>query len=123
MDPNGNLILMGREQDLIIRGGQNIYPADIEAVLVQHPRISEACVIGVPDADLGEAVCAYIVCKPESVVTTSDVASFLERRGLARFKWPAHIKVLGSLPKVPSGHKIDKKKLKAMLADNSVPGA
>jgi non-ribosomal peptide synthetase component E (peptide arylation enzyme) len=113
--PDGNLILMGREQELIIRGGQNIYPADIEAVLAEHPDISEACVIGVPDADLGEAVCAYIVCKPKRFITPPEVASFLENRGLARFKWPAHVEVVSSLPKVASGHKIDKKKLKAML--------
>ena len=111
MDRYGNLILMGREQDLIIRGGQNIYPADIEAALVQHPKISEACVIGVPDRDLGEAVCAYVVCTPGEVVTTSEVDSFLECLGLARFKWPARVEVLDSLPKVASGHKIDRKKL------------
>ena len=112
MDRDGNLILMGREQDLIIRGGQNIYPADIEAVLVQHPAISEACVIGVPDRDLGESVCAYVVCRPGDMVTTSEAASFLESRGLARFKWPSRVEVVNSLPKVASGHKIDKKKLK-----------
>jgi non-ribosomal peptide synthetase component E (peptide arylation enzyme) len=115
-DANGNLILMGREQDLIIRGGQNIYPADIEAVLVQHPHITEACVIGIPDSELGEVIAAYVVCKPGVQINTADVAAFLERRGLARFKWPARVEVVESLPKVASGHKIDKKKLKAMLA-------
>jgi non-ribosomal peptide synthetase component E (peptide arylation enzyme) len=114
-DGDGNLILMGREQDLIIRGGQNIYPADIEAALVQHPSILEACVIGLPDSDLGESVCAYIVCRPDHSVTTSDVASFLEARGLARFKWPARVEVVDSLPKVASGHKIDKRKLRELL--------
>jgi non-ribosomal peptide synthetase component E (peptide arylation enzyme) len=114
-DANGNLILIGREKDLIIRGGQNIYPADIEAVLVQHPCISEACVIGVPDVDLGEVVCAYIVCKPGEAVTTADMAAFLERRGLARFKWPARVEIVESLPKVASGHKVDKNKLKKAI--------
>jgi non-ribosomal peptide synthetase component E (peptide arylation enzyme) len=117
MDKDGNLILMGREQDLIIRGGQNIYPADIEAALVQHPKISEACVVGVPDTDLGELVCAYVVCKPGEVVRTSDIALFLESLGLARFKWPARVQVVDSLPKVASGHKVDKKKLKEMRND------
>ena len=115
-DANENLILMGREQDLIIRGGQNIYPADIEAVLVQHPHILEACVIGMPDAEWGEVVCACVVCRPGERVTTTGVAAFLERHGLARFKWPARVEVVESLPKVASGHKVDKKKLKAMLA-------
>jgi non-ribosomal peptide synthetase component E (peptide arylation enzyme) len=116
MDKDGNLILMGREQDLIIRGGQNIYPADIEAALVQHPRISEACVVGIPDSDLGESVCAYVVCQRGDVVTTSDIAVFLESLGLASFKWPARVRVVDSLPKVASGHKVDKKKLKEMFA-------
>jgi non-ribosomal peptide synthetase component E (peptide arylation enzyme) len=116
LDANGNLILMGREQDLIIRGGQNIYPADIEAALVRHPNISEACVIGIPDSELGEIICAYVVCKAGPIVNTRDVAVFLEQSGLARFKWPTRVEVVESLPKVASGHKIDKKKLKAQLA-------
>jgi non-ribosomal peptide synthetase component E (peptide arylation enzyme) len=120
MDAVGNLILMGREQEVIIRGGQNVYPADIEALLVQHPQITEACVIGIPDRDLGESICACIVCRPGKRLTTSDVAGFLESRGLARFKWPARVEIVESLPKVASGHKIDKNKLKAKIT--SPPG-
>jgi non-ribosomal peptide synthetase component E (peptide arylation enzyme) len=114
MDLDGNLILMGREHDVIIRGGQNIYPADIEAILVEHPRISEACVIGIPDTELGEVVCAYIICKPGEAVTTSEIAAFLETRGLARFKWPTRVEIVESLPKVASGHKVDRNKLKSL---------
>jgi long-chain acyl-CoA synthetase len=114
-DTRGNLILMGREQDLIIRGGQNIYPADVEAALVQHPSVLEACVVGMPDREMGELVCAYVVCRPGTTVTTSEIASFLEKLGLARFKWPARIELVGALPKVASGHKVDKKKLRELL--------
>jgi non-ribosomal peptide synthetase component E (peptide arylation enzyme) len=117
VDDGGNLILMGREQDLIIRGGQNIYPADIEAALVRHPKILEACVVGLPDQDLGESVCAYVVCRSEEVVTISDVSSFLENVGLARFKWPTRIEIVNALPRVASGHKVDKKKLREMRND------
>lgn len=112
MDETGNLALVGREQDLIIRGGQNIYPIDVESALVQHPKITEACVIGIPDAEMGEKVCGFVVCSEAESITISEVASFLEDKGLARFKWPERIEVVSSLPKGASGDKIDKKKLK-----------
>jgi non-ribosomal peptide synthetase component E (peptide arylation enzyme) len=115
MDEAGNLALVGREQDLIIRGGQNIYPIDVESALMQHPGISEVCVIGVPDAEMGERVCAFLVCRPAQSITISEVTSFLEEKGLARFKWPERIEVVSSLPKVASGQKIDKKRLKENL--------
>ena len=114
-DQDGNIILMGREHDLIIRGGQNIFPADIEAVLSQHPRILEVAVVGLPDPEMGERVCAFIVCRDGPLVTLNEVVSFLQEKGLARFKRPERLEVLKTLPKVASGHKIDKNKLKESL--------
>ncbi len=112
MDEEGNLALVGREQDLIIRGGQNIYPIDVESALMQHPKISEVCVMGIPDAEMGERLCGYVVCREGQSLTLSDATAFLEHVGLAKFKWPERIEVVTSLPKVASGHKIDKQKLK-----------
>jgi len=112
MDEKGNLALAGREQDLIIRGGQNIYPNDVESALLQHPNISEACVIGIPDPEMGERVCAYVVCRGRQGIALSELTSFLESRGLAKFKWPERLEVVSSLPKVASGYKPDKKRLK-----------
>jgi non-ribosomal peptide synthetase component E (peptide arylation enzyme) len=114
-DEDGNIILMGREHDLIIRGGQNIFPADIEAVLSQHSKILEVAVVGLPDAEMGERVCAFVVCRDEPPVTLDELVSFLKEKGLARFKWPERLAVLKTLPEVASGHKIDKKKLKENL--------
>ncbi len=114
-DKAGNIILMGREHDLIIRGGQNIFPADIEAVLSQHPKILEVAVVGLPDPEMGERVCACVVCRDEPPVTLNEVVSFLKEKGLARFKWPERLEVLKTLPKAASGHKIDKNKLKENL--------
>ena len=114
-DPDGNIILMGREHDLIIRGGQNIFPADIEAVLSQHPKILEVAVVGLPDPEMGERVCAFVVCRDGLAVTLNEVVSFLQEKGLARFKRPERLEVLNTLPKVASGHKVDKKKLKESL--------
>jgi non-ribosomal peptide synthetase component E (peptide arylation enzyme) len=112
IDQDGNIILMGREHDLIIRGGQNIFPSDIEAVLSQHPKILEVSVVGLPDPEMGERVSAFVVCRDGPPVTLNEVVAFLEKKGMARFKWPERLKVLKTLPKVASGHKIDKEKLK-----------
>jgi acyl-coenzyme A synthetase/AMP-(fatty) acid ligase len=111
-DEDGNIILMGREHDLIIRGGQNIFPADIETVLSQHPKVLEVAVVGLPDPEMGERICAFVVCRDGLPVTLNEVVSFFKEKGLARFKWPERLEVLRTLPKVASGHKIDKKKLK-----------
>jgi non-ribosomal peptide synthetase component E (peptide arylation enzyme) len=112
LDDKGNIVLMGREHDLIIRGGQNIFPADIESILSEHPNILEVAVVGIPDAEMGERVCAFVVCAEGTSVDLIDIRSFLEEKGLARFKWPERIEILESLPRVASGYKIDKKKLK-----------
>jgi len=111
-DKDGNIVLMGREHDLIIRGGQNIFPADVEAALSQHPNIVEVAVVGIPDAEMGERVCAFVVCGEGKPVDLIEIKSFLEAKGLARFKWPERIEIVKSLPRVASGYKIDKKKLK-----------
>ena len=111
-DKDGNIVLMGREHDLIIRGGQNIFPVDVEAVLSQHPKIVEVAVVGVPDAEMGERVCAFVVCGEGKPVDLIEIKSFLEAKGLARFKWPERIEIVKSLPRVASGYKIDKKKLR-----------
>ena len=111
-DKDGNIVLMGREHDLIIRGGQNIFPADVEAVLSQHPKIVEVAVVGIPDAEMGERVWAFVVCGEGKPVDLIEIKSFLETKGLARFKWPERMEIVTSLPRVASGYKIDKKKLR-----------
>lgn len=122
LDANGHLSLMGREQDLIIRGGRNIYPADIEAVLNEHPNILEVAAVGIPDPEMGERVCCFVVCREGRKVTLSELMSFLESRGIARFKWPEKLEIMESLPKAASGHKIDKRKLKHACSGSS-PGS
>jgi non-ribosomal peptide synthetase component E (peptide arylation enzyme) len=69
-------------------------------------------VVGLPDPEMGERVCAFVVCRDGPPLTLSEAVSFLQEKGLARFKWPERLEVLKTLPKVASGHKIDKKKLK-----------
>ncbi|MGE5304285.1 MAG: AMP-binding protein [Alphaproteobacteria bacterium] len=114
LDEKGNIVLMGREHDLIIRGGQNIFPADVEAPLSQHPKIVEVAVVGIPDTEMGERVCAFVVCEGNPVDLT-EIKTLLEAKGLARFKWPERIEIVKSLPRVASGYKIDKKRLREDL--------
>jgi len=115
LDDKGNIVLMGREHDLIIRGGQNIFPADIESILSEDPKIVEVAVVGIPDVEMGERVCAFVVCAAGVSIDLIEIRSFLETKGLARFKWPERVEVVKSLPRVASGYKIDKKKLREDL--------
>jgi non-ribosomal peptide synthetase component E (peptide arylation enzyme) len=112
LDDEGNIVLMGREHDLIIRGGQNIFPADVEATLSQHPKVIEVAVVGIPDPEMGERVCAFVVCRDGNTIDLVEIKSFLQEKGLARFKWPERLEIITSLPRVASGYKVDKKKLK-----------
>jgi non-ribosomal peptide synthetase component E (peptide arylation enzyme) len=119
LDDEGNIVLMGREHDLIIRGGQNIFPADVEATLSQHPKVIEVAVVGIPDPEMGERVCAFVVCRDGNTIDLVEIKSFLQENGLARFKWPERLEIIPSLPRVASGYKVDKKKLK----ENYLAGA
>ncbi len=85
MDEDGYLYITGRTKDLIIRGGENIAPGEIEAVLQQHDAVEDAAVIGVPDVEWGEEVKAVIVLKPERQATADELSAFVKER-LASYK-------------------------------------
>ena len=110
IDRDGYLYLTGREKELIVRGGENIYPAEVEAVLHQHPEIEEAAVIGIPDEYWGETVKAVVVLKPGATLTEEDVVTFCAPQ-LAPFKRPTSVAFADSLPKNASG-KIMKTEIK-----------
>ncbi len=101
-DEDGALFLVGRKKDLIIRGGFNIYPREIEEVLITHPLITEAAVIGVPNKYLGEEVQAYIKLKPGATITEEQILEYCEDK-LPYFKTPKFIKFVRSFKKDPSG--------------------
>ena len=99
-DREGFLYLRGRAKDMIIRGGVNIYPMDIEKVLLDVDGVTEAAVVGVPSADLGEEIVAFVVCSaPIDAVLLSDAC----RARLARYKVPKQILFVENLPKKHSG--------------------
>ena len=112
IDEDGYVYLVGRKDDIIIRGGENIAPAEIEAVLHAHPAIDEAAIIGAPDEDFGQKIVAFVALKSGQSVTANEVSDFCKER-LASFKKPEEINFIDELPKNPLG-KVLKKELKAL---------
>ncbi len=109
-DDDGFLFIVDRKKDLVIRGGYNVYPREIEEVLYEHPSVSEAAVIGKPDDKLGEEVVAIVSLKPGADVTPEDVIAYCKER-LAAYKYPREVRIVDELPKGPTG-KILKKELR-----------
>jgi fatty-acyl-CoA synthase len=120
VDEEGFHWVVGRSKDVIISGGENIHPAEVENVLADHPAIAESAVVGIPDPKWGEAACAAVVLKPGSVLVESDLARLFESR-LARYKHPRRVVVLGQLPKNALG-KVQRGELRK-LVDPELGGA
>jgi len=110
LDADGFLYIVERKKDLIIRGGFNIYPRDVEEALYAFPGVAEAAVIGRPDTLMGEEVVAFVVLKPQQTATADEVMAFCQSR-LARYKCPKEIRFVDALPKSPVG-KILRKELR-----------
>ena len=102
IDEEGYLYLVDRKADMVISGGVNVYPLEIEEILHRHPKVLEAAVIGVPDSKWGEALLAFVVPKPGSSVDPEEIVSFCEGK-MARFKIPRSIQLVAELPKSPAG--------------------
>jgi len=112
MDEDGNFRITGRLKDMIIRGGENIYPREIEEYLYTHPAVSDVQVVGVPDEKYGEEVCACVIFKDGRSATAEELIEFV-RAGLSRYKSPRYVIVLKEFPMTASG-KIQKYKLREM---------
>ncbi len=117
INPDGNLVIVGRKKEMIKRGGQNIYPIEIEKLMVTHPRVLDFAVVGMPDAEMLERACAYVVPKPGQKFAFEEMSSFLKEKGLAPFKIPERLEVLETMPTLAAGQKIDKKILKADILE------
>jgi acyl-CoA synthetase (AMP-forming)/AMP-acid ligase II len=113
MDEDGYLYVAGRKDDMIIRGGENIAPAEVEAVIGSHPAVEEVAVLGAPDVEWGQRVAAFIVLRADATATADDIAAFCKDR-LASFKKPEIIQFVPELPKNPMG-KILRRELKTRL--------
>lgn len=102
MDTEGYLYIVERKKDLIIRGGFNIYPRDIEEILYQHPAVQDAVAIGVPSPVMGEEIKVYVVTKEGMSVSTEEILQYCQGH-LAKYKWPKFIEFMKSLPRNPMG--------------------
>ncbi|HEX8858165.1 MAG TPA: long-chain fatty acid--CoA ligase [Actinomycetes bacterium] len=101
-DEDGYLFIVDRKKDLIIRGGYNVYPREIEEVLYEHPAVAEAAVIGIPHATHGEEVGAAVVLKPGAEATATELQAFCKER-VAAYKYPRHVWLAAALPKTATG--------------------
>ncbi len=113
MDEEGFIYVVDRKKDMIISGGENIYPKEVEEVLYSHPDILDAAVVGVPDPEWGESVKAYIVLKPGKQLTEAQVIDFC-KKNIASYKKPREVEFIDTLPRNASG-----KVLKTVLRSNS----
>lgn len=111
IDRSGNLKITGRTKDIIIRGGENISPAMVEELLCTHPGIAEAAVIGMPNKELGEKVCAYVRLTEGVKLDPEDIKSFMESQGASKLLIPERFEFLSILPLTEAG-KHDKKALR-----------
>ena len=117
VDGDGYFFIVDRTKDLIIRGGFNVYPREIEEVLFGHPDIVEAAVIGKPDDRLGEEVVAVVVRRDGADLNAEDVINY-SKEGLAAYKYPREVRFVDELPKGPTG-KILKTELRSPNSDDA----
>jgi long-chain acyl-CoA synthetase len=102
VDDDGYFYVVDRKKQMIIRGGLNIYPREIEEVLYEHPAVAEACVVGIPDDSLGEEVGAAVVLKDGAHTEPEDLRAFVKER-VAAYKYPRRVWLVDALPKGPTG--------------------
>ncbi|MDO9353613.1 MAG: long-chain fatty acid--CoA ligase [Solirubrobacteraceae bacterium] len=116
-DADGYYFIVDRKKDLVIRGGYNVYPREIEEVLYEHPAILEAAVLGVPHEELGEEIAAAVAAKPGQTLDPAEVQAFVKER-VAAYKYPRHVVIVDELPKTATG-KILKREIDKSIFDNA----
>ncbi|MEV4471860.1 long-chain fatty acid--CoA ligase [Nonomuraea sp. NPDC049504] len=102
VDEDGFFFIIDRKKELIIRGGYNVYPREVEEILYHHPAVAEAAVVGVPDTRLGEEVAAYVSLKPGEPATRAELIAYCKDR-LAAYKYPRYVEIRDALPKTANG--------------------
>ncbi len=102
LEADGTLRIVGRTKDMVIRGGENLYPAEIENLLMLHPAVEQAQVVGVPDPEFGEEAFAFVVLRPEASITAADLREY-SRASFSRHKVPRYIELVAEFPQTASG--------------------
>ena len=121
MDSDGYVKITGRIKDLIIRGGVNISPVEIENVIFSHPKVANVAVVGMPDPRLGERSCAFVVAKDGQSLDLAELQNWMARVGVAKPKWPERVELVEELPTTPSG-KVQKFRLREIIAERAGAG-
>ncbi len=119
LDADGYLYVVDRKKDLIIRGGFNVYPRDIEDVLLTHPAVAQAAAVGRPDPRLGEEVVAFVALRPDATATPAELVEHA-RAHLAATKYPREVRVVPAIPLTSVG-KLDRKQLRTQVRDETGP--
>jgi fatty-acyl-CoA synthase len=119
MDDAGYVQIVGRLKDMIIRGGENVYPREVEEFLYTHPAIQEVQVFGIPDEKYGEEICAWIQLKEGESLTAEDVKAYCQDR-ITHFKVPRHIRLVEEFPMTVTG-KIQKFKMREAMEKALMP--
>jgi non-ribosomal peptide synthetase component E (peptide arylation enzyme) len=109
LDKDGNVYLVGRVRDMILRGGQNIFPAEIESALSSYPEIVGIQVVAMPDTRLGEKACAYVIHEGKAEISLNNMTAYMGQKGLAKYKYPERLEIVEQFPMV--GQKVNKRAL------------
>ena len=113
MDSEGYVNIVGRIKDMVIRGGENIYPREIEEFLYRHPQVQDVQVVGVPDPKYGEELCAWIIPKADAAPTEDDIRDFCKGR-IAHYKIPRYLRFVSAFPMTITG-KVQKFKIRETM--------
>jgi non-ribosomal peptide synthetase component E (peptide arylation enzyme) len=100
---DGRLRITGRRKNIIMRAGKGVDAVEVETALMEHPAVVDACVVAVPHTTLGEQAAALVVAIPDAQVTKSELAAFLEARGMSKYKWPELVFSVDALPRTATG--------------------
>jgi long-chain acyl-CoA synthetase len=101
-DEDGSIYIVDRKKEMIIRGGYNVYPREVEEILYGHPAVLECAVIGIPHPDLGEEVAAAVVLRPGASITPEEIRDYVKER-IAPYKYPRVVRLVSELPKTNTG--------------------
>jgi len=116
LDPDGNLVLVGRASELIIRGGQNVVPSEVEELMMSHPKVIDVTVVGVPDDVMGERICACVILEDGHSLGLDETREHFRALGVANFKCPERIVAFDEFPVAMSGMKVDRRRLVDLIA-------
>jgi long-chain acyl-CoA synthetase len=114
LDEDGYLWIIERKQDLVLRGGVQVVPGDVEGALLEHPAVAAAGVVGRPDASLGEEIVAFVALHPGRAATPAELIEFARSR-VGGYRCPREVHLLQSLPLTPAG-RVDRRALRTMVA-------